>query len=160
MEERDLSTDNPADPANAPMRPNERDEYDPVEDMADVRQDEDPEGPTVPVCVKETVRTKELPSRLGGLLSKVVPDRTAAGARPVKLLDADPRRRRAYIEIPPTETLWLGPTAAQANSDYAFELHSILDGPGKMDVYSCDEVWGIGRDAEFKVSVLNEQWAE
>lgn len=151
MEERDLSNDNPADPANAPMRPNERDEYNPVEDMADVRQDEDPGGPTVPVCVKETVRVQQLPSLPFG--SRAYP-LTATEA--VRVLTADPRRRRAVFHATGDDNTVLAASQKEAMGPYAGTLQSFA----VLELTTCGEVWARAETTTVTLSVWDEPWAE
>lgn len=161
MDAKSLAEQNDPDRPDDPYRPNGRENYDPVEDMGDVLQDQeyDARMVVVPVCVKEPVRTQELPSALGGLMRKAVPD-VAAGGRPVKLLDGDPRRKRAVLVIPAEAVVQLGPTDAQAASEFSFTLTAGANGPERVEFHSSDEVWGVGNGSAFSVSVLNEQWAE
>lgn len=160
MEEADLSKYDRADSASSNERPNANGEpYDPVSNAEDVYQDQDVYGVNRPVsvCVETPVRTHELPARLGGLLRKAVAN-LSAGGQPVKLLDADPRRRRASLYFPITKTLQLGMSNAEAASSFSFIVTSSDFEPGRIDFFSASEVWGVGVGAAFDVSVLNEQW--
>ena len=161
MEERDLTEQNDADRNGSPERPNATGEnYDPQVPAEDVLQDEDYTGPavTVPVCIEGPVRAKTLPTHMRGLRSVAVADRSAAGSRAVRILDGDPRRSRAVLQIPTSESLRLGTTRADAEGEYAFVLIGNATTAEKLEIHSCDEVWGIGVDGAFNVSVLNEQW--
>lgn len=162
MEERDLSEQNDPDSRNAAERPNASGErYDPNVPAEDVLQDEDYGRPavTVPVCIEGPTRVKTLPTHLRGLRSVDVADRSAAGTTAKKLLEADPRRARAVLQIPVAESLRLGTTQGNANSPFAFLLLGSATVPTVLEITSCDELWGIGEDGAFSVSVLNEQWS-
>lgn len=161
MDDNDLNTQNRADSGSSNERPNAYGEpYDPVSNAEDVYQDTDTYGLNKPVevCVKGQVRTQQLPTQLGALLSVAVPSVAVAGNRAVRLLAADPRRRSARIEIPATNTLRLGASQAMAQGEYAYRLYSGATSPGVLPVTACEEVWGIGDASAFLVSVSNEQW--
>jgi hypothetical protein len=161
MDDTDLNSQNRADSGTSNDRPNANAEpYDPVSNAEDVYQDTDTYGPGLPVevCVKGQVRTQELPTQLGALLSVAVPSMAVAGTRAVRLLAADPRRKRATLEIPATNTLRLGATQAMAQGEYAYRMYSSATAPAVREITAADELWGIGDASAFIVSVANEQW--
>lgn len=59
----------------------------------EVHQDTDPERFTVPVEVRGSVRTDEMPTKLGGCRNIIFP----AGAPAVKILNGDPHRKSVVM---------------------------------------------------------------
>lgn len=160
MDDNDLNTQNKPDTAGSNERPNANGEpFDPVSNTEDVYQDTDTYGVNrpVPVCIEKPVRVQELPTQLGALTSVSVGN-VATGGRAVRVLTADPRRRRARIEIPSTEILRLGTTQSAAQGEYAYRLYAGTAAPGVLEITSADELWAVGDGAAFLVSVANEQW--
>lgn len=160
MEDTDLAAQNRADAAGSNERPNATGEpYDPYPNAENVMQDEDVYGAAVPVnvCVKGPVRTQELPTRLGALRSVLVPA-LDVGGQPIRLLSADPRRRRAVVLLGANQTLQLGATQKEAAGQYAFQIASGTATPFTLELFSTDELWAVRSTVATVISVLEERW--
>lgn len=153
MENEDLAKRNPADRPNDPYRPNEQeaDEFDPVESADEVYQDQDAEGPTVPVCVKTPVRTQLLPATNGGSRKY-----SLVATEAVRILTADPRRRRAVMQATGDDNFVLAATQQEAMGPFAASFQSFT----LLEVTACTELWARAESTTVDLSVLNEQWAE
>lgn len=160
MEERDLSEQNDGDRPGANERPNATGErYDPNPDSSDVWQNEEEYGRpvTVPVCVENPVRTQELPTRLGSMRTAAVPA-LDVGGQPVRLLSADPRRRRAVVYLGANQTLQLGATQKECIGPFAFQIASGATSPLLLEFFSCDELWAVRATVATTVGVIEERW--
>lgn len=153
MEDRTLAEHNDPDRPDDPYRPNGREQYDPVEDMGDVLQDQEYDAGmvVVPVCVKEPVRTQELPTTSGGSRRY---DLTATET--VRVLTADPRRRRALIQATGDDNVCLASTQADAAGPFCASFQSFT----LLEITSCDELWARAESTTLTLNILNEQWAE
>lgn len=153
METEDLSKQNPADRPNDPYRPNEREagEFDPVEAADEVYQDQSPEGPTVPVCVKNPVQTQILPTTNGGSRKYALVNTEA-----VRILTADPRRRRAVLQATGDDNFVVAGTQQECMGPFAASFQSFT----LLEVTACTELWARAETSTVDLSVLNEQWAE
>lgn len=110
-------------------------------DVDEVLQEEDEYSapiPDVPVCVKNTVFTKELPSILGPCKNYIIP----AGGPPQRILDRNERRKRATIEIQNGD-ICVGGTPGEA---------------GGGDLY-VGAVWSGGLSVPRHYSFESELWA-
>lgn len=122
--------------------------------------------PPIPVTAVDPVRVQTLPSRQGGFIR-----RTLAVGTAVRILDTDPRRRRAVLLVFDTagasDGAILGTTQAQAVSALSFLLP--LPGPNiaasnvssvPFEITSTGELWASAAVAVCDISVMNEQWAD
>lgn len=160
MEERDLNEQNDADRPGANERPNATGEYyDPNPDSEDVWQNEgyDRKPVTVPVYVENPVRTQQLPTCLGSMRTAAVPALDVGGT-PVRLLSADPRRRRAVVYLGANQTLQLGATQKECIGPFAFAVASGTTTPLLLEFLSCDELWAVRATVETTVGVIEERW--
>lgn len=151
----------PADPAelvethNAPA------------DVVQTIDDEIAAVPPLPVTVTDPARVILMPAKSSGWTQ--IPLTTTAA---VKILDRDPRRKRAVLSLFDTggtsDGAVLGSTQAEAGSPYGFLLP--LMGPNiaagnvasaaMMEITAVDEVWAQAQAAACIVSIYNEQWSD
>lgn len=143
-----------ADFDNTPGEVLQEQEYDPAK------------VPPIPVVICEPARTVTLPSKSGGWRQY---DLTVGTSQ--RVLDRDPRRRRAIIQVSDaagaSAGALLGGSEAEGTSDYAFLLATTSSGNTTFDtatsylleVTSMDEVWASASGASCVLSVMNEQWA-
>lgn len=133
-----------------------------------LQEQESYEIKTAPIetVICEPVRVLQLPARSGGFRSY---DLTSTQA--VRVLDRDPRRKRAVLQVFDTAGVStgarLGGTQAEGLSENAYLLG--LPGPGiaagnvigaTLEITNMDEVWASAVGEACTLSVLNEQWAE
>lgn len=134
----------------------------------DILQEQEPyeaNVPPIPTVVCEPVRTVALPARIGAFAQF-----TLSTTVPIRVLDRDPRRKRAVITLFDTagasDGAVLGGTqAVSLNNGFLLPL----PGPGiaagnvastMLEITSVDEVWATALTAACTLSVMNEQWAE
>jgi len=105
----------------------------------------------IPVVTEGPVRVQQLPTRSAGMrtydLTPTVPQR---------ILDADPRRRRALLQVQGDDVM-LGSSQASAAAGALFADGTLLE------LTTCDEVWARSATAPAvtcTLGVLNEQWAD
>lgn len=121
--------------------------------------------PPIPTVITDPVHTLELPTRSGGFRQYTLSTTSA-----VKILDRDPRRKRAVLTVFDTagasNGVLLGNTQAEAQSSYAALLP--LPGPGiaagnvafgPVELTMSDEVWASASGESCVISVINEQWS-
>jgi hypothetical protein len=134
---------------------------------------EDVEEPVVDVKVNNVVRTDEMPTKLGGMGFHVI----LTGARAVKVLEQDPRRKRCVMWAlgiaAGCEVIVLSPTEHECN---AFQGALLWPGTGLLRYeWTCqEELWARGADIQSTggtysglvistddglLSYVNEQWA-
>lgn len=119
-------------------------------DMDDLLQEEEQAAAMtpIPVVAEGPVRTQALPARSAGMRTY---DLTRAAA--VRVLDADPRRRRAVLQAT-GGSYRLGGSQAAAQHGGA----TITDGV-MLTLTTCEEVWATAAWDDTALSVINEQWA-
>lgn len=137
---------------------------------ADINQAVDDQVANVPpilVTLSDAARVVEMPARSTGYrtydLSTTVPTR---------VLDYDPRRKRAVVSIFDTggtsAGARIGPTGGATTAPAGSFLYP-LPGPGiaagnvtnsPLEITGMEEVWALAVDAACTCSVLNEQWAD
>lgn len=105
----------------------------------------------VPVVVEGPARIQQLPTRSAGWRTyDLVPD---AGQ---KVLEADPRRRRAVLQAS-GDSIMLGGSQAGSRAGAQF-TDGVL-----IEITSCDEVWARTVSVPAvacTLAVMNEQWAD
>lgn len=119
----------------------------------DLYQDEPTSMPMtpIPIVAEGPVRVQLLPARSAGMRTWDLVDGVA-----VRILDADPRRRRAILQAVGA-SYRLGSTQATAGITGAGA--QFTDGV-VLELTTADEVWAAGAGGATVLSVLNEQWAE
>lgn len=122
--------------------------------------------PPLPVTVTDPARVVLVPSFSAGMRTFSVTTTVAQ-----KILDRDPRRKRALITVVATDStntvgVILAPTQSSTGGPTSFLLP--MPGPnialgrqcaGPIEVTSMDEVWALGSGGTVTVSVLAERWA-
>lgn len=111
---------------------------------------EEYDTPAIPVCIKDPVRTTELPSRFAGM--RTVPQVTSGA--PVQLLFKDYRRKSATINALNANII-LGGTQSQADLGGATWPANV-----PLVVTSYEEVWAKAVSTTTDISVIIESWAD
>jgi hypothetical protein len=124
-----------------------------IPDTDDVLQEEAAPVPMtpIPVVAEGPVRVQELPARSAGWRTYDLLPTEA-----VKVLEADPRRRRAVIQAT-GDAIMLGGSQAGATAGARFGAGVLLE------ITTCDEVWARSvttPPAACTLGVMNEQWAD
>lgn len=119
----------------------------------------------IPATIVDPVRSQAMPARIGAFTRH-----TLSTTDPIRILDRDPRRKRAVITLFDTagasDGAILGSTQAVAlNNGFLLPLPGpgIADGnvvSQALEITSLDEVWAAASGAACTLSVLNEQWSE
>jgi len=122
----------------------------PQPDLSDLQQREVFDGPAVRVCVDGSTDVHTLPNR--GFSTSIEP----IGSNGVRILFADPRRRKATIILrSATATDFFYVSASQSGQGVPWPANV----PMVHD--HCDEVWAKeGTPAAPSLSVLYETWAD
>lgn len=121
--------------------------------------------PPLAVTVTDPARVILMPAQSAGMRQF-----TLSTTVPVKVLDRDPRRKRAVVTLFDTggtsDGARLAGTQAATGGPTSFLLP--LAGPGiaagnvasgPLEITSMDEVWALAQTAACTLSVLSEQWA-
>lgn len=152
-------------PGPTPPKPPELDNLEQTpEDVVGVVVEDVSAIPPLRITAADPLRTLALPAESGGALNR---DLATTGA--TKILDRDPRRKRAVIVLFDTggtsDGAFIGGTQAEANSDLGFLLP--LFGPNiaggnvasiAFEVTSMEELWARAFTAACKCSVWIERW--
>ena len=119
----------------------------------------------VPTVICEPVRSIILPARIGAFTQH-----TLSTTTPIRVLDRDPRRKRAVITLFDTagasDGAVLGGTqAVSLNNGFLLPFPGPNIAAGNvastvLEITSVDEVWATAMTAACTLSVMNEQWAE
>jgi hypothetical protein len=114
----------------------------------DVLQEEEKAAPitAIPVTVEGPARVQQLPTRSAGMRTF---DLTLTA---VKILEQDPRRRRAVLQAV-GDSIMIGPTQAAASAGATFTDGVVIE------LTTCDDVWARATSTTAKLGVINEQWA-
>lgn len=109
----------------------------------------------VPVCLEDPVRVQELPAKSAGFRSV---DLTVGKA--VKILERDPRRKRAvilpYDPAGASKGAFIGVDQQAALSPYAAMIPL---GTSGIELTTFDDVWASANTAGCSITVINEQWS-
>lgn len=110
------------------------------------------EGDDVVIMVRNDgpVRVEELPTHIGGIRTVV-----AEVSTPIKILNNDPRRKRALL-MSRDQEFYFAATQAQCNPSYAGFWFSGIP----LELSNQDELWVASADAVAvaTITVVNELW--
>ncbi|MER6059472.1 hypothetical protein [Streptomyces albidoflavus] len=123
---------------------------DTIPDADDLLQEEEvPAKMTaIPVVVEGPARVQLLPTRSAGMRSWPL-----TADQVVRVLDADPRRRRAVLQA-------VGGAVRLGTSQAAARVGAQIAEGTLLTLTTCDEVWATAALADTELSIINEQWAE
>jgi hypothetical protein len=115
----------------------------------EVEQSEQPNIPSVPVMVEGPIRVQELPATTGRAFSLTGVTTT----EPKKLLDEDPRRKRAVI-VGNDDDIFIGRTQQECIQG------AILPVDTPVYITHKDPVWVAAVNSTTRVSCIMELWAD
>lgn len=121
-------------------------------DVATVLQAEVGPDDAVPVRLVNPVNVNQLPTKLGGMFSRLL---AASPAGAVKVLNEDARRAAVTVTNPGV-VIAIGRSQAEANDDNAFRV-DVQQGPYRF--HFTDELWARSTGAAVRISVVVENWA-
>lgn len=123
-------------------------------DVQEVFQAETVTPTAIPVCLEEPVRVQELPAKSAGFKSVDL-----VVGQSVKILERDPRRKRAvlvaYDFTSQSKGVFIGVDQQAALSPYA----ALLPLSNSLTLTTFDDVWASAVTSPCSITVINEQWS-